>query len=157
MLHGKKSAKLLPSRDREPQKEKGADRRTRSMVSGEPKSESGGSMSTTVNDISPGEKKPGEAWIPMEFATCTNCEATIRRECIVAKIIDKHQLGPTRQNIRAYCEHCDTMIELTRELRGGVWTIIEAPHVVSDESRRQSFLARIAHERGIIQEKKKAG
>jgi hypothetical protein len=81
-----------------------------------------------------------------------NCEATIARECVLATIDrdSSSSIGPTRQTIKAYCEHCSTMMELKRELRGGVWCMLDQPAIVADKKKKAGFLARIEHQRNIL-------
>jgi hypothetical protein len=88
--------------------------------------------------------------------SCLSCQAEIPRENIAANIVNQREIAPTRQCVRAWCDHCSTLFELTRELRGGVWQISGGVAVVNDPAKRKAFLARIAHNRGVIQVNKAA-
>lgn len=89
------------------------------------------------------------AFVQQESCLCTQCQAQIPREFVVAQI-KTQETGPTRQRVRAWCEHCKAMFECNRELRGGHWQITGTVEIVTDESRRKALLNRLKHQRGII-------
>jgi hypothetical protein len=90
----------------------------------------------------------------VETAYCTCCEAQIPAQHIARNLVPvpKDQIAPpTRQKVRAWCEHCDRLYEVTRELSGGAWTLVSDIEVVTDPKRLKSFKARIALIKGDIQ------
>jgi hypothetical protein len=90
------------------------------------------------------------AFVPMEQCLCLRCESAIPRECIAANVVREDSLNPVRQVVKIYCEHCNVVYQLTRELRGGGWQIAGPVELMADRRKRDAFIARIEHVRGVI-------
>lgn len=82
-----------------------------------------------------------------ESCQCLKCNKEIPRECIV-KNIKPDVLGDTVQTVLAWCDHCKTLYEARRVLRGGCWGLTGGVKIVNNAKRISSFMARLDHLRG---------
>lgn len=103
---------------------------------------------TTLKSAAPAAA--GLAFIPQEQALCLGCDGVIPRQNVIAQI-RRDNLGATVQRVRAWCEHCKTMFELHRQLRGGVWQMAGEVEIVTDANRRATLLRRMAAQRGEVE------
>ena len=107
---------------------------------------------TTPSPCNQGEGKgegSSDLFFPQEQCLCLQCHAQIPRQNVIAQI-DTLATGPTRQRVRAWCEHCKTMYELYRRLSGGVWQTMGKVEIVASDTRRRQFLKRLTAQRGLI-------
>ena len=104
-------------------------------------------MTTTATE------KPGEfRYIAIEQAICPNeaCESLIRRECIQAR----EDLSTGHRVVKAYCRHCDRLWTATFIMRGGVWTIVGRPELITEQAVIDGFKRRLAAVFGEVQANK---
>jgi hypothetical protein len=94
----------------------------------------------------------GLTFVPMEQCICA-CGEDIRPPYLHASII-KHarsQIHPTRQSVKAYCQHCQRLYLLTRVLSGGLWQTESGPIEVTDARRKAEFVASLDRLNGNVQ------
>ena len=94
---------------------------------------------------------PGMEIIYSEQCDCVQCQSVIPAQNIVKNILHTGSYRATQQSVKALCEHCGTLYQLTRTLRNGQWEI-DAPGiiVVGDTRLVHSFRKRLELQRGDI-------
>lgn len=92
---------------------------------------------------------------PIQFANyeqceCTRCGSAIPQQNIVKNILKDNAYSATRQSVRAFCEHCDTMFVAIRILRGGVWEIEGKIETFTEGKVLEAFRRRLEAQRGDV-------
>lgn len=71
---------------------------------------------------------------------CCQCEAPIPREFITASL----SVGPDQRIVRAYCDHCKLLFEVTAQLNGlNLWEQASEAMIVRDPRIRRRHFAQV--------------
>jgi hypothetical protein len=92
-----------------------------------------------------GLRTPGVFIEYHEQCVCMQCSGVIPAENVQRRLIPSTAISPTRNELRCKCDHCNKHYRLLRELRGGVWSVVQAEVVANQReidslNRRLDFL-----------------
>jgi hypothetical protein len=114
-------------------------------------------MITTNNEVDPNAETVdassvgGLAIEDVEQLRCLRCNSIIAREAVSRNLVDKRNNCGTVQEVKAYCDHCDTLYLTNRVLSNGQYVPHGDVRIVTSREIRERFLARLAHLRGDSQ------